>query len=605
MSRQDWQNLWILLKDIARREKKTMLAIAVAAVMNSMAPFIPILGMGALVDAMYDGADRAVLLQWALFIVTGSAVCAIIGKKAAEYLEQKQEYTKDLEAAELNRKSLAMDYEYLEDTHVQDLRSRAFAKSFYGIRGWYLIVFRNIVTLLLSVIWTAVVLVPKVVEAVKISGSKTFVWEILVLFGLIGLINFLVIKIKLHYAEKVNDGYNASDNLFTRKRYYMDMLAGVESQKDLRIYNQREKICGDITDICKALQREEQKRGNLYIKRNMATQLNTALSGTLIYLFVVWSVYQGAISAGDVIVFSTSVLNMCVVISNLAGWVGNLKNVALYAQDYLEFMNLEKRKYPGTIPVEKRRDNRFHVSFENVSFRYPGTEEDVIQDLSIEFEIGEKMAIVGKNGSGKSTFIKLLCRLYDVTKGCIKVNGIDIRKYDYQDYCALFGVVFQDFCIFDFELGENIAGSAQVDETVALDALKKVGLGERLEQLADGLETFVGAEFSGKGVAFSGGEKQKMAIARAIYKDAPFVIMDEPTAALDPLAECEVYAGFDKMVGKKTALYISHRLASCRFCEDILVFDKGRVVQRGSHEELKEQEGIYQELWNAQAQYYA
>lgn len=214
------------------------------------------------------------------------------------------------------------------------------------------------------------------------------------------------------------------------------------------------------------------------------------------------------------------------------------------------------------------------------------------------------MAIIGKNGSGKTTFIKLLCRLYDVTEGCIKVNGIDIRKYDYKEYCDLFAVVFQDFHIFSLPLGENIAASSQVDEGRVYDALSRAGLGERLATLPHGLSTYVGKEFDDNGVNFSGGEKQKMAIARAIYKDAPFVIMDEPTAALDPISECEVYAGFDKMVGNKTALYISHRLASCRFCEDILVFDKGQVVQRGSHDVLLGQDGLYQELWNAQAQYY-
>lgn len=197
------------------------------------------------------------------------------------------------------------------------------------------------------------------------------------------------------------------------------------------------------------------------------------------------------------------------------------------------------------------------------------------------------MAIVGKNGSGKTTFIKLLCRLYDVTEGCIKVNGIDIRKYDYMEYCQLFSVVFQDFRVFSFPLGENVAAGSQVEEGRAVDALNRAGLGECYGNLDKGLSTDIGREFDDKGVNFSGGEKQKIAIARSIYKNAPFVIMDEPTAALDPESECEVYAGFDKMVGNKTAIYISHRLASCRFCEDILVFDGGNVVQRGKHEELE------------------
>ena len=404
---------------------------------------------------------------------------------------------------------------------------------------------------------------------------------------------------------QANDGYNTMDSLYNKKRYYMNLLASAESQKDLRIFNQQKEINSDINQICHSLQMGEMKQSKIYIKRSVLAGFTSVLSTLLIYLFTAQWAYSGVISIGDVIIFASSIVQMTTSIAIFGGGIGKLKNMALYAQDYLEYMNLPQRKYAGTIPVEKRRDHRFLVSFENVSFRYPGTDIDVIKDLTLQFEIGEKMAIVGKNGSGKSTFIKLLCRLYDVTEGCIKVNGIDIRMYDYQEYCDLFAVVFQDFSMFAFPLGENIASSDQPDEADVIDVLQKVGLKDRLEELPDGLSTFVGTDFTENGVAFSGGERQKMAIARAIYKDAPFVIMDEPTAALDPLAECEVYAGFDQMVGKKTALYISHRLASCRFCEDILVFDQGKAVQHGSHEQLKDMDGIYKELWNAQAQYYA
>lgn len=329
-----------------------------------------------------------------------------------------------------------------------------------------------------------------------------------------------------------------------------------------------------------------------------------ALLGILVYGFAGLRCYAGIISIGSVVTYAASISRVSDSVYTLAQRTSYLKNIADFSEGYVDFMSLEQRKYGGTIPVEKRRDNRFHVVFSHVSFRYPGSDTYVIKDLNLSFVIGRKMAIVGKNGSGKTTFIKLLCRLYDVTEGCIKVNGIDIRKYDYKDYCRLFAVVFQDFCIFDFPLGENLACSTDVDGERAMDALRRAGLDGRVRELADGLGTHVGKGFDESGVNFSGGEKQKLAIARAIYKDAPFVIMDEPTAALDPEAECGVFAGFDKMVGEKTAIYISHRLASCRFCEDILVFDNGQVVQRGSHEELEAEEGLYRRLWEAQAQYY-
>lgn len=323
----------------------------------------------------------------------------------------------------------------------------------------------------------------------------------------------------------------------------------MESQKDLRINRQQEEIDRSIGEICQKIQKGESESNWNYIKRTWMKVLVSDISCFLIYLLTGLRAHMGLIPIGNVVVYASSIIRLVSAITGLAVNFGNMKQMALYAADYMEYMNLEKRKYRGTIPVEKRRDNRFKVSFEHVSFRYPGTDRDVIKDLTLSFEIGERMAIVGKNGSGKSTFIKLLCRLYDVTQGCIKVNGIDIRMYDYQEYCNLFAVVFQDFNIFPFPLGENIAASEVVEEARVLDALEKAGLKERLRDLPDGLKTCVGKEFSESGVAFSGGEKQKMAIARAIYKDAPFVIMDEPTAALDPVAECDVYAGVDKMVG--------------------------------------------------------
>lgn len=215
------------------------------------------------------------------------------------------------------------------------------------------------------------------------------------------------------------------------------------------------------------------------------------------------------------------------------------------------------------------------------------------------------MAVVGRNGSGKTTFIKLLCRLYEPTEGEILLNGIDINKYAYEEYLKLFSVVFQDSKIYSFSVGNNVAASEEVDEERVKDALNRAGLSKLLNKMPKGIDTYVHMDFDEEGVEISGGEAQRMEIARAIYQDRPFVIMDEPTAALDPIAEHEVYAGFNKMIGNKTAIYISHRLSSCRFCSDIVVFQDGNIVQRGSHELLVKEKGLYAKMWNAQAQYYA
>ena len=223
----------------------------------------------------------------------------------------------------------------------------------------------------------------------------------------------------------------------------------------------------------------------------------------------------------------------------------------------------------------------------------------------MKFKVGNRLAIVGENGSGKTTFIKLLCRLYDPQEGQILLNGIDIRKYDYRDYMNIFSVVFQDFQLISQPLGSNVAGSMVYDEAKVQKALTDAGFEERLGSLPDGLNTQLYKDFTDNGVEISGGEAQKIAIARALYKDAPFIILDEPTAALDPVAEAEIYEKFNDIAGDKTAIYISHRLSSCKFCDEIVVFHKGSIIQHGKHEALlAEENGKYYELWQAQAQYY-
>jgi ABC-type multidrug transport system, ATPase and permease components len=214
------------------------------------------------------------------------------------------------------------------------------------------------------------------------------------------------------------------------------------------------------------------------------------------------------------------------------------------------------------------------------------------------------MAIVGKNGAGKTTFIKLLCRLYDPTEGEILLNGINIKKYDYEEYLRVFSVVFQDFKLFSFSVAENVATSCEYDEDKLWKCLEQAGIKDRIEKLPEGINTNI-YNNQEEGIEISGGEAQKLAIARALYKDAPVVILDEPTSALDPVSELEIYERFNKLVEEKTSIFISHRMSSCRFCNNILVFDDGQIVQIGNHDELvSDKEGIYHSLWEAQAKYY-
>ena len=270
-----------------------------------------------------------------------------------------------------------------------------------------------------------------------------------------------------------------------------------------------------------------------------------------------------------------------------------------------EYLDLPNSMYQGSLTTEKRRDRQYEVEFKDVSFKYSGSDVWALRHVNMKFKVGKRLAIVGENGSGKTTFIKLLCRLYDPQEGQILLNGIDIRKYKYDDYMNIFAVVFQDFQLICQPLGANVAGKMEYDRERVHKALVDAGFGDRLATMEKGLDTMLYKDLSDDGVDVSGGEAQKIAIARALYKDAPFIILDEPTAALDPIAEAEIYGKFDEIAGDKTAIYISHRLSSCKFCDEIAVFHEGAVIQQGTHASLvADTNGKYYELWNAQAQYY-
>ena len=317
----------------------------------------------------------------------------------------------------------------------------------------------------------------------------------------------------------------------------------------------------------------------------------TALTTGIIYLFTCLKALGGAFDVGSCTQYIGAATAMVGNVFALSDIAGLLKANTPYLEKTFAYLDIPSEMY--------------HVEFQDVSFRYPGSQIWALRHVNMKFQVGKRLAIVGENGSGKTTFIKLLCRLYDPQEGQILLNGIDIRKYRYDDYMAIFSVVFQDFQLLSQSLGSNVAGSMDYDRERVEKALVDAGFGGRLETLPQGLDTVLYKDLSDQGVEISGGEAQKIAIARALYKDAPFIILDEPTAALDPITEAEIYSKFDRIAGDKTAIYISHRLSSCKFCDEIAVFQDGKVIQQGTHHQLlADQEGKYHALWNAQAQYY-
>lgn len=376
--------------------------------------------------------------------------------------------------------------------------------------------------------------------------------------------------------------------------------------KDIKIYGVRALLWEYLEEHGKkyAKERDNDMSENAGKRALVSSVLGAGTQGVC-YFFITLMAAGGSVGIGMVVRYVACFERLT---TGLQAMIRDLQKFLLVARrqsSTFEYLDAESSLYRGKLPVEKRSDNEYEIEFRNVSFRYPGSDIFALKNFSLKLRIGERMAVVGKNGSGKTTMIKLLSRLYDPTEGEILLNGIDIRKFDYHEYMKLFSIVFQDFSLFSFSIAKNVAASEEYDADRVEESLIKAGFGESLKRFPKGIETPIDKEYDDDGILVSGGERQKIAIARALYKDSPFILLDEPTAALDPIAEFEVYSAFNEMVGNKTAIYISHRLSSCRFCDDIVVFDKGQIVQRGNHEELmSDREGLYHTLWEAQAQYY-
>ena len=303
--------------------------------------------------------------------------------------------------------------------------------------------------------------------------------------------------------------------------------------------------------------------------------------------------------------YVTSAVTVTLSMGKAGAGVVNLFQETVFLKPYLEFMTIpeeakekNKEKFEGEIET---------IEFRDVTFTYPKAEKPVLRNISFEVKRGQKISVVGLNGAGKSTLVKLICRMFKPDSGEILVNGRNILDYEYNSYMSKISAVFQDYSIFNFSIRENISCVPEGDDVNKINKLiDEVGMREKVNELEKGIETRFGKEYDKEGIEMSGGQSQKIAIARAIYKkDAEMVILDEPASALDPIAEAEIYEKFNDLVEDKTAFYISHRMSSSRFCDKILIIDGGTVADFDTHDNLmKKTESLYYKLFNAQAENY-
>ena len=583
---------------------------AIQALADAILPFIGIFMSARIINALFEGRELShVVFLAALTAVLGFAtrlLSHVMGRLVSFYQGLFYNVTNE----PLNEKIRSMDYERVEDAAVHALREEIDMRrrtSGMGL-GRLEYNFGALITNFFRIVFSLSLAVGAFTATGEAEGIWAFVfqpWTAVI----VALLIFVSIGADIFRSfSMTKKRFTIFGELVKPARagaYAYGHVMNYKAGKDIKIYNMKGLIIGELDKVKTAVDEIAKRTTKVQIKSEaLGTVLGIGVSG-VIYVYVALKALFGGFGPGGIVQYAGALSQLG---GGISGFMSSISTLIVNADAlklFYNFIEMPDKMQSGTLTTEKRIDNDYEIEFSNVSFKYPGSENWALRNLNMKFNIGQKMAIVGQNGSGKTTMIKLLCRLYDPTEGVITLNGVDIRKYNYKEYLDIFSVVFQDFRLFSFSLGSNVAANVNVDKERAMDCLIKAGFGERMADMHRGLDTPIYKDFENDGVEISGGEAQKIALARALYKEAPFIILDEPTAALDPISEFEIYSKFNEIVGGKTAIYISHRLSSCRFCDDIAVFHEGKLVQRGSHDKLVEDEaGKYRELWFAQAQYY-
>ena len=597
-------------------DPQMVLSRIISVIWNTLTPYLEISLLALIIDELAGERDMehlkipvTITLASAAFIALGAAILNRWKETHNAGLWFKMEHI-------FMDKLFDMDYVNLDECRTSELLSTI--RQNEGGTGWglhrviadYESLCSAVFTVLGGIALTVSLFVSKVPES---AGAYTVLNNPLLVVLIIAVM-LMIVYAAPALSNKAESYWALSVKFLNQANRLYSFFGSLGYQRpvaaDVRMYRQ------DI--MCEKHNRENREntfgskslmarygRGPMGLYKAASAAVSGIFTG-VVYAFVCLKAWAGAFGFGAVTQYVAAVAKTSTGISQLVSALGSMRNNASFLIPVFELLDTPNKMYQGSLTVEKRRDRKYQVEFCNVSFKYPGSETYALRNVNMNFEVGRRLAVVGMNGSGKTTFIKLLCRLYDPTEGEILLNGIDIRKYNYREYMDIFSVVFQDFKLLSLKLGENVAGRTDYDRARVIDCLKKAGFSDRLLQMKDGTETYLYKDFDSKnGVAVSGGEAQKIAIARALYKDAPFIILDEPTAALDPIAEAEIYSKFDEIASDRTAIYISPRLSSCRFCDKIAVFHEGAVIQQGTHASLlSDKNGKYYELWHAQAQYY-
>lgn len=594
-------------KEMHRLEKRLLPTSIVVAIVTAVMPFINIWFTSKIIDLLDVGTSMSDLAVYIGLAVGINAVLFFINYFLGDiyFMFRSLMYNKELQ--NISAKLFKAEYQKLESSDFKELihkhseaQDRVFS-SFVQFSWMMRDFISGAVTLIISVI----IIIPLLKIGFTKTGDTYFESPVflLTIFGAIAIMAVIILIVATQMNKawfKAGDEYSRLDRIFY---YFLNMFSDYNTGKEIRLYKEQNLIEHTATDKLLTDGEKLLKKASLHTAKSSSfVAILGALVGFGIYLFIGVKGLYGLFGIGSLVLYCGSFMQIINGIMKMAVTFGKTAEMVPLVNYYFEIVNAKDDMTYGKKELDL--SDKFEIEFKNVSFKYPNTESYALQNINLKINNGEHLAVVGRNGSGKTTFIKLMCRLYDVTDGEILINGINIKEYSKESIISLYSVVFQDFKIFSTTLAQNISTNEEYDKERLYDALDKANIKDRVLKMENKECTYLYKDLDKAGVEISGGEAQKLALARALYKDAPIVILDEPTAALDPIAEHEIYNRFNSFVENKTAIYISHRLSSCVFCDKIAVFDKSKLVESGTHQELLTAGEKYFELWNAQAKYY-
>lgn len=601
------KSVFSAFKEMHRLEKRLVPISVVVAIVMAVMPFVNIWFTSKIIDLLDMGAQINELILYIALAVGINLVLFFFNYFLGDmyYMYRSLMYNKELQ--NISSKLYKIEYHKLENSSFKELvhkhseaQDRVFS-SFVQF-SWML---RDFLSGMITLIISVIIIIPLFKIGFTKTGNTYFERPafLLTIFGSIAImvVIILIVALKMNKAWfKASDEYSQLDRMFY---YFLNMFSNYNTGKEIRLYKEQNLIEHAATDILLTDGEKLLKKVSLNsAKSSSFIAILGAVVGFGIYLFIGVKGLYGLFGIGSLVLYCGSFMQIINGIMKMAATFGKTEEMVPLVNYYFDIMKTENEMTYGGKELDLT--DKFEIEFKNVSFRYPGSNNYSLKNINLKINNGEHLAVVGRNGSGKTTFIKLMCRLYDVTEGEILINGVNIKDYTEESINRLYSVVFQDFQMFSLPVSDNISADKKYDRERMLDCLEQANIKDRILNMPNKENSYLYKDIDKTGVEISGGEAQKLALARALYKNSPVVILDEPTAALDPVAENEIYNRFNSFVENKTAIYISHRLSSCVFCSRIAVFDNARLAETGTHSQLLENKEKYSELWNAQAQYY-